>query len=169
MISRDSKVIEQVRRFDRFYEKRLRKQACAAANEDFSPADVAVLGELLWTDGGGTGAWLSYRLDLDAGYLSRVVKKLESNGLLEPIRSSDDARTRTWELTSRGRDFAESIEAEFRDRAADVLNGVFPPDQARLVQAMRVIEEILGATPVRDLLDWRGPTSGRGRSRWRRR
>lgn len=169
MFSRDGEAIDQIRRFDRFYAKRLAVQARAVANEDLSPADAAVLSELLWSEGGGSGAWLSFRLDLDSGYVSRVLKKLEANGLLVAVHSSADARMRTWELTALGREFAVGIEAEHRERVAVLLYGILPSDHTRLVQAMRVIEEVLGATPVRDLLDARGLPGGRGRSRWRRR
>ena len=98
MTDRDSQIIERIRRFDRFYEKRLRKAVRAATNEDFSAADVRVLNELGWANGGATGAWLSYRLDLDTGYLCRVLKKLEAFRLVAPEASLADARMRTWEL-----------------------------------------------------------------------
>lgn len=110
-----SEAVEQIRRFDRFYEKLLRKAVRAAANEDFSAADVAVLNELGWADGGCPGAWLGFRLDLDTGYLCRVLKKLEAFGLVAAVPSLAD-------LT-------------------------------RLVEAMQVIEEILGGTLLRDLCD----------------
>lgn len=168
MISGDSVLVDQVRRFDRFYAKRLARQACAPANEDFSPADVALLSELLWSEGGGSGAWLAYRLDLDPGYTSRVLKKLEAHGLVVATHSASDARSRIWELTPLGRKFAVSIEAEHRENAAWMLMGVFAPDQVRLVEAMRVIQEVLGATPLRDFFDAPRSPVRRDRSRWRR-
>ena len=143
MISRDSSVVEQVRRFDRFYEPILRKAVRAAANEDFSAADVRVLNELGWVDGGGSGAWLSYRLDLDPARTCRVLKKLEAFSLVAPSDSTIDARMRNWCLTPLGRQFAESIEAEYRDRVTRMLFDVMPADHARLAEAMSVIEEVL--------------------------
>ena len=150
IISRDSEVVERIRRFDRFYEKRLRKAVRAATNEDFSAADIRVLSELDWANGGCSGTWLSFRLDLDNGYVFRVLKKLEAWELIAPGDPLPDARTRTWDLTWQGREFARQIEKEYRDRVVGVLFDVLPSEQARLVEAMRVIEEILGKRAMLD-------------------
>ena len=143
MISTDSPVVEQIRRFDRFYETLLRKAVRAAANEDLSAADVRVLNELGWSDQGSSGAWLSYRLDLDPARICRVLKKLQAFGLVASTDSPTDARMRTWGLTPLGREFADSIEAEYRERVLRLLLDVLPADQDRMIEAMRVIEHAL--------------------------
>lgn len=143
MISRDSPVVQQIRRFDRFYETLLRKAVRAAANEDFSPADVRVLNELGWSEYGASGVWLSHRLDLHPARICRVLRKLQAYGLVEPAASPTDARMLTWDLTPLGRQFADSIEAEYRERVLRLLIDVLPADHKRLAKAMHVIEQAL--------------------------
>ena len=129
MISRDSPLVTQIRRFDRFYETIHRKAVRAAANEDFSTADVRVLNELDWSDGGGSGAWLSFRLDLGPARICRVLKKLEAYGLVSATGSPTDSRARNWDLTPLGRQFADDIESEYRDRVVWLLLDVMPAEQ----------------------------------------
>lgn len=143
MISTDSHIVERIRRFDRFYATILRKAVRAAANEDFSASDMRVLNELGWSDGGGSGAWLSHRLDLHPAQICRVLKKLQAYGLVASLESPADARARTWDLTPRGRQFADAIEAEYRERVLRLLFDVLPSEQDRLVEAMGVIERTL--------------------------
>lgn len=92
MISADSPEVEQIRQFDRFYETLLRKAVRAAVSEDFSAAEVRILNELGWSDRGGSGAWLSGRLDLGPARTCRVLKKLEAYGLVASTDSPTDAR-----------------------------------------------------------------------------
>ena len=141
-----SPAVDQIRRFERFYEKRLRKALRTAAIEDFTAADIRVLSELGWSNAGRNGAWLSDRLDLDPSYLRRVLKKLEAYDLVVSRSSARDARRVDWELTRHGRRFADDIETEYRDRVSRALLDVFPDAEVRLLDAMSVIMEILGTT-----------------------
>jgi DNA-binding MarR family transcriptional regulator len=145
-MNRHSPLVDQIRRFDRFYEQCLRNAVRLSANEDLSVAEVRVLSELGWGAGGGCGAWLSGRLDIDAGYLSRVLRTLEAHQLVVSSDSLADARRRNWDLTPLGRQFAQGIEDEYRDRVLRMLLDVLPPDRDRLVEAMHVIEEVLHRT-----------------------
>ena len=104
MTDDDTLAIERIRRFDRFCENRVRMAAGALAIEDFSFADIGVLTELAWVDGHVCGAWLSYRLGLDTGYLCRVLKKLDASGLVVSKDSSTDARKRIWKTYRREAD-----------------------------------------------------------------
>ena len=144
MTDDESPAIERIRRFDRFCESRVRMAARALAIEDFSFADIGVLTELAWIDGGACGAWLCYRLGLDTGYLCRVLKKLDASGLVVSRDSSTDARKRIWNLAELGRRVVDSIEEQHQDRALMTLDNVFPAERDRLLEAMAVVEAILG-------------------------
>ena len=140
--------IEQVRRFERFYERHLRQTLRSIAMEDFSLADARVVHEMSLFERGVSGACLGPRLGLDAGYLCRIFKKLEACGLLESWDSPGDGRCRDWGLTARGRRFSARIESHYRSRVRDALEWLREDEQRRLVEAMRVIEEILGRNAV---------------------
>ena len=92
---------------------------------------------------------LRSRLQLDSGYLSRLLRALEADGLVEVTTRESDARARTARLTSAG--LAERAELDRRsdDRAAAVLVALSPGQQERLVAAMGEVERLLTAAAVR--------------------
>jgi DNA-binding MarR family transcriptional regulator/GNAT superfamily N-acetyltransferase len=91
---------------------------------------------------------LRARLGLDSGYISRVLRALEGEGLLTVERSRQDGRVRRVSLTAAGR--AERAELDRRsDEVADSLLAPLVGNQrARLVAAMSDVERLLRASMV---------------------
>jgi DNA-binding MarR family transcriptional regulator/GNAT superfamily N-acetyltransferase len=88
---------------------------------------------------------LRARLDLDSGYLSRLVRSLEQDGLVALDASPTDKRVRTVRITDAGR-----AERAVLDRGADeIARSLLAPlsnaQRARLVEAMEVVERLLVA------------------------
>ncbi|MFI9805914.1 GNAT family N-acetyltransferase [Streptomyces sp. NPDC052301] len=83
-------------------------------------------------------------LDLDAGYLSRILNKFEEDGLIERGPSESDPRRRRVRLTARGREAAGLLDERARDTVGALLDTVAPQDRARLTEAMRTIRTVLG-------------------------
>ena len=135
--------LDQVRRFQRAYEHYLRKLQRVVCSEDFNVADSRVLHELGFVEGGVSGAWIAGRLDLNASYLCRTLKKLEAHGLIQARESGTDGRMKDWELTDLGRDFAESIEKEYRERARYAMIHLTNDEQRDLVAALAAAERLL--------------------------
>jgi len=142
----DSAMIEQVRRFNRTVTQRI-----GALNEAFLARDRP-LGQarLLWEigPGGSDVRLLRSRLDLDSGYLSRLLRSLENDGLIVVERSPADGRVRTARLTGRG--LAERAELDRRsdDLAASILQSLSARQQTRLTTAMAEVERLLVASAV---------------------
>src|ERR1700685_3528924 len=94
-------MIEQVRRFNRTVTQRV-----GALDDEFLARDRP-LGQarLLWEIGpdGADVPSLRGRLDLDSGYLSRLLRALEADGLVAVDDSEADGRVRTARLTPSGR------------------------------------------------------------------
>ena len=92
---------------------------------------------------------LRARLGLDSGYMSRVLRSLERQGLVAVAEDPDDRRVRRVDLTEAG--LAER--AELDRRADDVARGFLEPlddgRRARLVAAMTEVERLLRASAVR--------------------
>src|SRR6478672_9251348 len=78
---------------------------------------------------------LRSRLDLDSGYLSRLLRSLENDGLIVVEQSGTDGRVRTARLTARG-------------LAASILGPLSPRQRARLVTSMAEVERLLVASAV---------------------
>jgi len=142
----DSAMIEQVRRFNRTVTQRI-----GALDEAFL-ARGRPLGQarLLWEigPGGSDVRLLRSRLDLDSGYLSRLLRSLENDGLIVVERSPADGRVRTARLTGRG--LAERAELDRRsdDLAASILQSLSARQQTRLTTAMAEVERLLVASAV---------------------
>jgi DNA-binding MarR family transcriptional regulator/GNAT superfamily N-acetyltransferase len=89
------------------------------------------------------------RLGLDSGYLSRVLRSLEQQGLVIVRPSPNDARVRRAELTPQG--LAERAELDRRsdDVALRILEPLSESQRASLVAAMSQVEQLLQASMVR--------------------
>src|SRR5580704_3509557 len=142
----DAAMVSQVRSFNRTVTQRI-----GALHEDFL-ARNRPLGQsrLLWEIGvGGSDVrLLRSRLDLDSGYVSRLLRSLEQDGLVTVAQSGADGRVRKVRLTDGG--LAEHAQLERRsDEAAQAILGPLTSGQRqRLVAAMAEVERLLVASMV---------------------
>jgi ribosomal protein S18 acetylase RimI-like enzyme len=142
----DASMVSQVRRFNRTVTQRV-----GALDDEFLARDRP-LGQarLLWEigpDGAGLRS-LRARLDLDSGYLSRLLRALEADGLVTVDSGGPDGRVRTARLTSSG--LAERAELDRRadGAAASILRPLSRSQRDRLVSAMAEVERLLVAAAV---------------------
>jgi len=138
--------IADVRRFNRTVTQRI-----GALNDGYMSRDRP-LGQarVLWEIGpaGCDVRLLRSRLDLDSGYLSRLLRTLEADGLVEVEQSGADGRVRTARLTERGLDERSVLDQRSDDLAASILEPLSEQQQARLIQAMGEVERLLIASTV---------------------
>jgi DNA-binding MarR family transcriptional regulator/ribosomal protein S18 acetylase RimI-like enzyme len=83
-------------------------------------------------------------LDLDAGYLSRVLRNFEKSGLIARTTSAQDARRSYLALTMRGKKVMASLNSRSQRDVSDMLGKLEAADQSRLIAAMHTIETLLG-------------------------
>ncbi len=76
--------------------------------------------------------------------MSRILAKLESQGLLEKVKSESDGRQRLLNLTAEGKEAFELLDNRSRDEVAELLNELSEGKQERLLEAMGTIEGIFG-------------------------
>jgi DNA-binding MarR family transcriptional regulator/GNAT superfamily N-acetyltransferase len=86
---------------------------------------------------------LRARLDLDSGYLSRLVRSLEQDGLVEVEAGTRDKRVRTARLTAAGRAERELLDRRSDELACSLLVALSDAERDRLVEAMGVVERLL--------------------------
>src|ERR1700690_727959 len=121
-----------VRRFNRFYTRQMRVLYEIAHGSEPTASDIG------------------RALDLDAGYLSRVLRNFEKRGLITRKSSAEDARQSHLALTARGRKtFAPAERGSQRDVSA-MLGKLNPIEQTQLIAAMQTIENLLCAEPAND-------------------
>lgn len=137
-----SPAVDAVRRFNRFYTRRIHILDEAHLKSDFSLAAVRVLYELAHRDT-ASAADLARELDLDAGYLSRLLRDLARRHLVTRQRAGDDARRSVLRLTARGRARYAVLDTRAFDDIAAILDPLPDASRRRLVASMDAIETIL--------------------------
>ncbi|WP_037498455.1 bifunctional helix-turn-helix transcriptional regulator/GNAT family N-acetyltransferase [Solirubrobacter soli] len=133
--------VEQVRSFNRTVTERI------GALQDSYLATDRPLGadRVLWEVGDGTDLkTLRTRLNLDSGYLSRLIAALQREGLVETA-PGEDKRVRAVQLTEAGR--AERMELDRRsdELAESLLAPLSASQRERLTDAMATVERLLTA------------------------
>jgi DNA-binding MarR family transcriptional regulator/GNAT superfamily N-acetyltransferase len=88
---------------------------------------------------------LRARLDLDSGYLSRLVRSLAQDGLIELQPGAGDKRVRTVRLTDAGRAERDLLDRRSDELASSLLASLSDAQRGRLVEAMDVVERLLTA------------------------
>ncbi|ADG79105.1 Transcriptional regulator, MarR family with acetyltransferase activity OS=Tsukamurella paurometabola(strain ATCC 8368 / DSM / CCUG 35730 / CIP 100753 /JCM 10117 / KCTC 9821 / NBRC 16120 / NCIMB 702349 / NCTC 13040)OX=521096 GN=Tpau_2501 PE=4 SV=1 [Tsukamurella paurometabola] len=91
---------------------------------------------------------LRARLDLDSGYLSRLLRALEADGLVTIGRDDGDGRVRTARITERGATEYAELEARSESAARGLLEPLSGGQQDRLVAAMAEVERLLLASQL---------------------
>jgi DNA-binding MarR family transcriptional regulator/N-acetylglutamate synthase-like GNAT family acetyltransferase len=135
--------VQAVRSFNRFYTNRLGLLQSGLVGSPFSLAESRVLYELAHRDR-PTASDLATSLDLDAGYLSRMLRGLSRRGLVSARRSSADGRQRHLDLTPRGRRASARLDEGSQKAVGALLQRLPAVDQRRLVGAVRTVETLLG-------------------------
>jgi DNA-binding MarR family transcriptional regulator/predicted GNAT family acetyltransferase len=133
--------VAAVRAFNRFYTRLIGVLEEGVLDSPYSLTEARVLFELA-QDELSEVVGLRSRLQLDAGYLSRIVARFESDGLVERSRSPEDARRVVLRLTDEGRAAFASIDRSSAAEIAALLTRLDAPGRRRLLAAMRTIESL---------------------------
>ncbi|CAB3741587.1 acetyltransferase [Achromobacter denitrificans] len=149
---------EAVRKFNRFYTRHIGVLHEHLLASEFSLTEVRILYELAHRPAISTSD-LCRELNLDAGYVSRVVSGFEKQGLIAKTRSAADARVAELALTEAGRAAFAPLDRASRNEVIAVLEQLPEPAQQQLVGAMNDIQNLLSdTTPAGYLL--RDPLPG---------
>jgi DNA-binding MarR family transcriptional regulator/GNAT superfamily N-acetyltransferase len=136
----DAEMVSQVRRFSRVVTQRV-----GALDDHFLARDRPLAeARVLWEIGDGCDVRaLRSRLDLDSGYLSRLLRSLEADGLVTVAPSERDRRVRTIQLTSAGRKERAELDRRSDELAQSFLDPLSDQQRDRLVAAMGEVERLL--------------------------
>jgi DNA-binding MarR family transcriptional regulator/GNAT superfamily N-acetyltransferase len=143
--------VDAVRRFNRFFTRQIGVLREGLLHSPYSLAEARILFEIAHRDRALTASDLSRELGLDPGYLSRMLARLEQQGLIDKLRSETDARRRLLSLTREGKEAFSLLDARSREEAAEVLVDLSEGDQLRLLEAMRTIEGVVCGDSARGL------------------
>jgi len=137
--------IAAVRGFNRFYTRQIGVLRKTFLDSPYSLAEARVLYEIA-SRKAPTASDVGRALDLDAGYLSRLLRKFERRGLIRREISPRDARQSHLTLSPRGRAAYAPLEKRSQRDMAAMLGKLDGAEQARLVAAMTTIRTLLDGT-----------------------
>ena len=139
----NKQLIDAVRAFNRFYTRQIGLLDEGLLKSAFSLTEARVLYELAHRDG-LTATDLGRDLGLDAGYVSRLLKKFERLQLISRSTLVSDARQSSIALTPAGRNAFAPLNKDSHDQVAALLDRLPASEQDRLVKSMRTVQALLG-------------------------
>jgi DNA-binding MarR family transcriptional regulator/GNAT superfamily N-acetyltransferase len=138
--------VAAVRRFSRFYTRQLGLLRESLVHTRFSLTEARVLYELAHRET-VTASELAADLDLDHGYLSRILRRFGDERLLKKTRAANDGRQSVISITAKGRKAFAPLDRNAHDQVAAMLERLDATGQQRVVGAMAAVERLLDAAP----------------------
>jgi DNA-binding MarR family transcriptional regulator/N-acetylglutamate synthase-like GNAT family acetyltransferase len=151
--------VAAVRAFNRFYTGRIGVLGEGLLRTPHSLTEARVLYELGQREAIDV-ADLRRELAIDAGYLSRLLARLQEQGLLVRERSASDGRRQRVRLTEEGVAASADLDRRSADEIGALLAGLGDEAERRLVAAMAVIHEVLDDAPPPEAFVLRAPRPG---------
>lgn len=153
--------VAAARAFNRFYTTLIGVLGEGLLRTPYSLTEARVLFELAQREEAEV-VLLRRALDLDPGYLSRMLARFEADGLIVRARSADDARRQVARLTAAGREVFERLDRLSAEDVGALLGRVPQARRPQLIAAMRTIQELLADPPRRPSrqVDLRPPRAG---------
>jgi DNA-binding MarR family transcriptional regulator/N-acetylglutamate synthase-like GNAT family acetyltransferase len=134
--------VESVRSFNRFYTCQLGLLEQGMLGSALTLTELRVLYELCHRSG-ATATCIARDLSLDAGYLSRLLKRFEQRRYIKRARSAADGRERTLTLTERGSAAFRPLEQAAREQVAAMLAPMTETQRNDLAGAMQTVRVLL--------------------------
>jgi len=139
-------ITDVLRRFNRTYTQRI-----GALEDSLLGLGMPLSGARLVFEIGAQGASvgdLRSRLGLDSGYLSRLLRDLESRGVVRLSPDPHDGRRRTASLTASGRDLLEQLEQRSEALAHRLVAPLTERQRSRLADALGIADLLVRAATV---------------------
>lgn len=154
--------VDAVRRFNRFHTRLVGALGQRLLASSYSLPQIRVLYEIAHAPAADppSAGPLAGRLGLDAGYLSRLLTGLQTDGLIQRTPAPGHARRQVLSLTAKGQRAVNKLEAASAEQVRSLLAALSPADQAALVSAMGRVRRLLGDAPDDRLLILRDAVPG---------
>ena len=138
--------VQSIRRFNRFYTRQIGVLQEHLLQSQFSLTEVRVLYEIAHGDN-VTAKDLRNNLDLDRGYVSRMLQTFEEQGWIQTTSAPEDRRRQLLCLTAKGHKVFDPLDRRSSHEVAALLNRLSPDHQKKLLAAIHEIESVLDPVP----------------------
>jgi len=151
--------VAAVREFNRFYTNTIGLLRGKYLDTPYSLTEARILFELAQREASEVTD-LRRAVDIDAGYLSRILSRFECDTLISRQRSAADGRRQVIRLTDNGRSVVTGLDGQSAAQTRNMLAAVPDDDRHRLLDAMHVITEVLSEDPTPRGYVLRAPRAG---------
>lgn len=135
--------VKQVRAFNRFYTSRIGILTDSVHGSPYSLTEVRVLYEICYRPEPTAGT-IGKDLGIDAGYMSRILRRFEQLGFVARTPSPQDARQSHLKLTEKGREVFGELDERTNVEVRRMLSTLPPNDLEQLTGSMGAIRAALG-------------------------
>jgi DNA-binding MarR family transcriptional regulator/N-acetylglutamate synthase-like GNAT family acetyltransferase len=155
----DTSPVTAVRRFNRFYTSAIGVLDRRYLGSPYSVAEGRVLYEVA-TGEAVTPKAVSEITRIDPGYLSRILARLERDGMVARRRSASDGRSVELSLTPDGAQMFAGFNLRSAALVEDLIAGLSPDERRRLVEAIETAQGLLGKAAAPAPIVLRAPRPG---------
>lgn len=134
--------VATIRKFNRFYTNVLGLLNQDVLKSDYSLSEARVLHEIQKTEN-CTPKKLAETLSMDAGYLSRILKKFQEEGMVDKKPSSEDGRSHYLYCTEKGEEKMTELNASSDEQLYQLVKTLSEEDRMKIVQNMVSLQHIL--------------------------
>ena len=139
-------ITKQIRSFNRFYTTHIGTFDQYYLESHFSLTEIRILYEIGETKT-ITAQELCEKLNLDKGYLSRILKSLLKSEKIIKVRSQSDGRVQNIELTNSGRELLKLTQNKVEKKINDSVSNLNKEEKSELTNSMNTIKRLLDYKP----------------------
>ncbi|HEU4551517.1 MAG TPA: MarR family winged helix-turn-helix transcriptional regulator [Chitinophaga sp.] len=137
-----NEVINTIRDFNRFYTAILGVVNNHILESEYSLTEARIIYELSCS-GALTAREIKEKLEVDEGYMSRIVARFVKNGLLRKKQLINDKRAYTLELTAKGKKMADIIDQQSNVQVANLIQHLSKTEQQKLAHLIAQVKALL--------------------------
>lgn len=149
---KEIEIIHSIRKFNRNYVRSIGLLEKSFLNTGYSLTESHIL-YIVKEQGKTTATEINKVLNLDEGYLSRIIKKLISNSILTKEKSKDDKRVFKISLTEKGIKEQQKLDDLSSDSVAGIISHLSLPEQEELAHSFNKIMGLLYGEWVGDSIE----------------
>jgi DNA-binding MarR family transcriptional regulator len=136
------RLIKEIRAFNRFYTNIIGLLDKHILDSNYSLPEVRIMYEL-YNNADLTASDIIALIDIDKGYLSRILKNLQKNKLITKVGSSTDKRVAVLQLTSKGKKEFEVLNNSSDRQVETIFKNLSQKECEELIQKMLGIQQLL--------------------------
>lgn len=151
-MDQSAQFISSIRKFNRYYTKQLGLLQQHFFDTEYSLTDIRVLYEIEF-NAQTTATGIRDALQIDAGYLSRILRNFEKKGLIIKHPLPEDGRSFYLQLTARGRKLMAGMNELSNGQIREMLENLTPAQQEKIANSMSILRNLLKAPDSAPTID----------------